>query len=174
MLFRSDQLGDLLRMALHTSNQQEVPLKQELEALHKYLDIEQTRLGPRLHVRMQVDADTLDTLVPNLLLQPLVENAVRHGIAPHSRPGSITVEARRQDDQLALHVTDSGYGVPPERLQALNSGVGLANTRARLERLYPGAHASTFSNGMTGFRVSVVLPYRPSLADVEPAEVEVA
>ena len=169
-----DQLGDLLRMALHTSNQQEVPLKQELEALHKYLDIEQTRLGPRLHVRMQVDADTLDTLVPNLLLQPLVENAVRHGIAPHSRPGSITVEARRQDDQLALHVTDSGYGVPPERLQALNSGVGLANTRARLERLYPGAHAFTFSNGMTGFRVSVVLPYRPSLADVEPAEVEVA
>lgn len=169
-----DQLGDLLRMALHTSGQQEIPLKQELEALRKYLDIEQTRLGSRLQVRMHIDADTLDAVVPNLLLQPLVENAVRHGIAPHSRPGTIVIEARRQDARLVLNVVDSGYGVPPDRLLALNGGVGLSNTRARLEHLYPDAHEFTFANGTTGFHVTVVVPFRPSLAEAEPAEVEVA
>ena len=91
-----DQLGDLLRMALNTSGRQEVPLKQELDALGKYLDIEQTRFGSRLRVLMQIDPDTLDAEVPNLLLQPLVENAIRHGISPHSRPGWIAVDAARQ------------------------------------------------------------------------------
>ena len=169
-----DQLGDLLRMALHTSNQQEVPLKQDLEALRKYLDIEQTRLGSRLRVRLQIDPDTLDANVPNLLLQPLVENAVRHGIAPHSRPGSIVVESTRQDQEVHLHVWDSGYGVAPDRLAALNNGVGLANTRARLEHLYPGAHRLDFANTADGFRVSVSIPFRPSLAEVEPVAAEVA
>lgn len=169
-----DQLGDLLRMALHTSGQQEVSLKQELEALRKYLDIEQTRLGSRLQVRMQIDADTLDARVPSLLLQPLVENAVRHGIAPHSRPGSIAVEARRQGERLVLTVFDSGYGVPPDRLLALNGGVGLSNTRARLEHLYPGAHEFTFANGAHGFTVTVIVPYRANVIDREPFEVGVA
>ncbi len=77
-----DRLGDLLRMTLNTSNIQEVPLKEELEMLQKYLDIEQVRFGDRLTRRHDIDPETLDALVPNFLLQPLVENAVRHGIAP--------------------------------------------------------------------------------------------
>lgn len=163
-----DQLGDLLRMALQTSTQQEVPLKQELEALRKYLDIEQIRLGSRLHVHIDIDPDSLDACVPNLLLQPLVENAVRHGIAPHIRQGSITVESRRDADRVRLQVTDSGDGVPPERLLALNSGVGLANTRSRLAHLYPGAHTFSFANHPKGFTVTIDLPYRPATVDVEP------
>ena len=99
-----DRLGDLLRMTLSTSNIQEVPLREELEMLQKYLDIEQTRFGSRLSVRMNIHPDTLDAHVPNLLLQPLVENAVRHGIAPHSRPGLIVVEAARVGGQLRLQV----------------------------------------------------------------------
>ena len=84
-----DRLGDLLRMTLHTSSTQEVPLKEELDVLQKYLEIEQTRFGNRLSVEMHIEPETLDAQVPNLLLQPLVENAIRHGIAPHARPGWI-------------------------------------------------------------------------------------
>lgn len=169
-----DQLGDLLRMALHTSNRQEVSLQQELEALRKYLDIEQTRFGARLRVQMLIEPDTLDASVPNLLLQPLVENAVRHGIAPHSRPGWLAVESARSGDRLVLQVRDSGYGVAPERLLALNNGVGLTNTRARLEHLYPSAHQFTFANVRDGFCVTVNIPFRRSVSEPEAVKVEVA
>jgi two-component system LytT family sensor kinase len=170
-----DQLGDLLRMALNTSGQQEVPLKKELDALGKYLDIEQTRFGSRLRVVMQIEPETLDAEVPNLLLQPLVENAIHHGISPHSRPGWVAVDAARHDDRLVLRVRDSGYGVPPERLLALNSGVGLANTRARLEHLYRRAHQFTFSNVEDGFCVTVALPFRTTtVAEDGAVRVEVA
>ncbi len=169
-----DQLGDLLRMALHSSEQQVVPLAQELEALRKYLDIEQTRLGPRLTVYWQIDPAALDADVPNLLLQPLVENAVRHGVAPHSRSGRLTVTAERTGGRLRLEVRDSGYGVEPERLRALNSGVGLSNTRARLEHLYPSAHSFSFANVDDGFAVTVDIPFQRTNPDSQAADAEVA
>jgi two-component system, LytTR family, sensor kinase len=157
-----DRLGDLLRMTLNTSNIQEVPLKEELELLQKYLDIEQTRFGSRLSVSMAIDPDTLDAQVPNFLLQPLVENAVRHGIAPHARPGRLTISSERAGDRLTLHIADSGNGVAPHRLTLLNQGVGLANTRARLEHLYRDKHALVFSNVDGGFRVTVSIPFTVS------------
>jgi hypothetical protein len=150
-----DRLGDLLRMTLQTSNIQEVPLKEELELLQKYLDIEQVRFGNRLAVVMTIDPDTLDALVPNFLLQPLVENAVRHGIAPHSRSGRLAVHADRDGERLSIRIVDRGDGVPPHRLTLLNQGVGLANTRARLEHLYRGDHSLVFSNADGGFCVTV-------------------
>ena len=153
-----DRLGDLLRMTLHTSNVQEVPLKEELEMLQKYLDIEQVRLGDRLIVSMVIDPEVLDAQVPNFLLQPLVENAVRHGIAPHARPGS-RGSAVRDGARLAIRIGDSGDGVAPHRLTLLNQGVGLANTRARLEHLYRGDHSLIFSNVNGGFRVSLSIPF---------------
>jgi len=169
-----DQLGDLLRMALHSSDHQVVPLEQDLQSLRKYLDIEQTRLGSRLSVSWHIDPDTLDAEVPNLLLQPLVENAVRHGVSPHSRPGRITISARHTDDRLTVEVADNGYGVDPERLQALNSGVGLSNTRARLEHLYPSAHVFGFANTDAGFRVTVEIPFRRGTPEVVGVSAEVA
>ena len=169
-----DRLGDLLRMTLNTSNIQEVALKEELELLQKYLDIEQTRFGPRLAVQMTIDPETLDALVPNFMLQPLVENAVRHGIAPHSRPGRITISAGRDGERLTIHIVDSGNGVAPHRLTLLNQGVGLANTRARLEHLYRDSHALVFSNVEGGFRVTVSIPFVVAGFATEPVEAGVA
>jgi signal transduction histidine kinase len=153
-----DRLGDLLRMALESSNVQDVPLKEELEILQKYLDIEQVRFADRLRVSMRIDPDTLDAQVPNFLLQPLVENAVRHGVAPHTRPGRVAIETERAGDRLVIRIRDSGDGVPPHYLTLLNQGVGLTNTRARLEHLYRADHAFVFSND-GGFCVTISIPF---------------
>jgi LytS/YehU family sensor histidine kinase len=154
------RLGDLLRMTLNTSNIQEVPLKDELDMLQKYLDIEQVRFGPRLGVTITMGPGTRDALVPNFLLQPLVENAVRHGIAPFARPGRLTVDASHENTRLTIRIVDSGDGVAPHRLTLLNQGVGLSNTRARLAHLYRGDHALVFSNlEGGGFEVAVSVPF---------------
>ena len=154
-----DRLGDLLRMTLHKSGIQEVSLKEELDVLEKYVEIERTRFGSRLTIDMQVQPETLDATVPSLVLQPLVENAIRHGIAPNARPGWIAVHASRDDHELVLQVQDNGDGLPPERLMALNRGVGLENTRARLSHLYPGRFEFTFSNLERGFCVTIRIPF---------------
>jgi two-component system LytT family sensor kinase len=163
-----DQLGDLLRMTLHTSGIQEVSLKDELDVLQKYVEIEQTRLGDRLRVKMHVQPETLDAQVPNLLLQPLVENAIRHGISPNARPGWIAIHAERTGSQLIIQIRDSGDGLPPDRLMALNRGVGLENTRARLEHLYPSAYQFAFSNLERGFCVTVRIPFQIEHTEAEP------
>ena len=160
-----DRLGDLLRMTLHKSGIQEVPLKEELDVLQKYVEIEQTRFGNRLTVEMHVQPETLDGQVPSLLLQPLVENAIRHGIAPNARPGWIAVYASRDERDLVLQIRDSGDGLPPDRLMALNRGVGLDNTRARLEHLYRDRYQFTFSNLERGFCVTIRIPFQ---ADSHP------
>jgi len=154
-----DRLGDLLRMTLHKSGIQEVSLKEELDVLGKYVEIERTRFGNRLTIDMQVQPETLDAQVPSLVLQPLVENAIRHGIAPNARPGRITVSAERKNDELVLQVLDNGDGLPPERLMALNRGVGLDNTRARLSHLYPDHFEFSFSNLDRGFCVTIRIPF---------------
>jgi two-component system, LytTR family, sensor kinase len=153
-----DRLGDLLRLTLDTTENQVVPLKRELDVLQKYLEIEQTRFGPRLSVVTDIDPDTLDANVPNLLLQPLVENAVRHGIAPHARPGKVSIRSTRERSRLVIEIRDSGDGVSSDRLAALNRGIGLGNTRARLEHLYPSGHQFTFANVEGGFSVLVDIP----------------
>ena len=155
-----EQLGNLLRMTLDTSSAQQVTLQEELDVLQTYLGIEQTRFGGRLAVDVEAEPEVLDAMVPNLLLQPLVENAIRHGIAPNARPGWITVHASREGDELVLQIRDSGDGLPPYRVVALNQGVGLSNTRARLERLYPSAFHFTFANVNDGFCVTVSLPFQ--------------
>lgn len=153
-----DRLGDLLRMALDSAAVQEVPLQDELDMLRKYLEIEQVRFGDRLTVSIHAEPDTLGAQVPNFLLQPLVENAVRHGIAPHTHPGHVDVDARRVDERLVIRITDSGKGVAPDYLTLLNQGVGLTNTRARLQHLYGDRHECVFSNA-GGFCVTISIPF---------------
>jgi two-component system LytT family sensor kinase len=126
------RLSDFLRLTLDSAGVQEVSLKREMEYLDKYLEIEQVRFGERLVIHRDVRADTLDLMVPNLVLQPLVENAVRHGIAPRAAGGSIKVTARREGSALVIEVSDDGLG--PNGV--LIEGVGLTNTRARLAQLY--------------------------------------
>jgi signal transduction histidine kinase len=169
-----DRLGDLLRMTLNTSNIHEVSLKEELEVLQKYLDIEQVRLGDRMTVSIDIHPETLDAQVPNFLLQPLVENAVRHGIAPNARPGYLAITADRHGDRLAMQILNSGEGVPPHRLTLLNQGVGLANTRARLEHRYPNDHSLLFSNANPGFRVTVNIPFAIERTIADPIRVGAA
>ena len=152
------RLSDLLRYALESTDAQEVPLRQELDFLRRYLEIEQTRFGDRLAVRLEMAPETLDALVPNLLLQPLVENAIRHGIEPRAKPGQIELRSRCEGGQLKLEVRDNGVGLSPGR--KLEEGVGLSNTRARLEQLYGDRHRFALSEGPDGgLAVCLELPF---------------
>ena len=110
-----ERLSDLLRLTLDRIGTQQVTLKDELDFLQKYLEIERTRFGDRLQVHIDIDPDTLDAAVPNLLLQPLVENAIRHGIAPKIGGGRVDISARREGDDLCLVVRDNGVGPRPTR-----------------------------------------------------------
>ncbi len=118
-------LGDLLRMVLDGAGTQEVPFKQELEFLRNYLDIEQIRFRDRLKVVVDAAPDTFDARVPHLILQPLVENAIRHGITPRTTPGRLLVSARRINGDLHLMVRDDGAGLPSPLGPAETRGVGL-------------------------------------------------
>ena len=129
------RLSDLLRIALDQRGAQEVALKDELEFLEKYLEIEQTRFGDRLVVRYDVEAETLDAQVPNLILQPLVENSVRHAVAVRIEPGLIEIRARRVGTNLELSVHDNGPGL----LQDPGHARGQEGRRAGQHPLPPGA-----------------------------------
>jgi hypothetical protein len=158
------RLGDLLRLALEDFGVQEAPLARELEIARSYLEIEQARLGPRLHVEWDIAADLGDALVPTFLLQPLIENAVHHGIAPRSDPGRIEIRVRRHGTELHLEVSDDGPGLPVGG--SSKGGVGLANTRARLLHLYGPAQRLELSNGRhNGCIARVTLPFHEMSAE---------
>lgn len=154
-------LSDFLRYVLDNTGAQEVSLKHELNFLESYLAIERIRFKDRLQVDIDVDPEVLSACVPNLILQPLVENAIRHGIEPTDRPGRIDVVARREGNQLRIRVQDNGVGLPEDWTLEAQQGVGLANTKARLERLYGDDHHLGFSNAPAGgLMATVVIPFR--------------
>jgi two-component system LytT family sensor kinase len=135
------RLGELLRRTLDLKDAQEVPLSEEVDFLKLYLEIEQMRFQERLTVRFNIEPKTLSLLVPHLLLQPLVENAIRHGIEPRERPGRVEVSSRVSDgDTLELRVRDDGNGFVETAAGNRREGVGLANVRSRLTHLYGAAH----------------------------------
>jgi signal transduction histidine kinase len=153
------RLSDLLRTALDSSDTQEVTLRQELEFLQRYLEIEQTRFGRRLTVKTDVAPDTLDARVPNLILQPLVENAIRHGIEPHAKPGRVELRAQREAGTLVLEVCDNGAGIQKD--EPAGERVGLSNTRARLRTLYGEAHGFELRDAPEGgLLVRLIIPFR--------------
>jgi|GEM_PF-464545 two-component sensor histidine kinase len=154
-------LSELLRLALDGSAQQEVTLRRELELLDRYLDIQQVRFGDRLKVERELDAAALDARVPTLILQPLVENAIKHGIEPRADRGVIGIAARREGSVLQVVVRDSGGGLASSKQPRDREGIGLANTRARLEGLYGNASRMTLRNGADGgFSVEMEMPFR--------------
>ena len=155
-------LSDLLRMSFENLEVQEISLKQELEFLEKYLEIEQMRFHDRLTVDMQIAPETLEASVPNMVLQPLVENAIKHGIAPRSAGGRIDIEATRKNGDLKISVVDDGLGVPFGDLENLADGVGLSNTKRRLRHLYGEAHHFELrAPGKKGLRVDLTIPFKP-------------
>jgi two-component system, LytTR family, sensor kinase len=154
-------LSDLLRTSLENRHQV-VALRQELEFLDRYVEIEQVRFRDRLTVERDIDADTLDAEVPSLLLQPLVENAIGHGLSRQPGPGTILIESRIVDGEtLELCVLDTGPGFQHSGNDRGRTGVGLANTRARLEQLYGARQQLRLDNRPEGgARVCVRLPLR--------------
>ncbi|MDQ6888297.1 MAG: histidine kinase [Gemmatimonadota bacterium] len=174
-------LSELLRLSLYTGTAQEVALRQELETLEHYLQIQQIRFSDRLTVTMAIEENTLDAYVPNLILQPVVENAIRHGIAPRATGGCIEIGARRENGTLMLWISDDGVGLTGDahstpRLngaRTLSSGVGLQNTRARLSHLYGERQACDLSGRPGGgCTVTIALPYHTRPVVESPRRVE--
>jgi two-component system LytT family sensor kinase len=153
------RLGDLLRSTLELPGSAEIPLGDEIQLVQRYLEIEQVRLGDRLQVEVKVEEGCWRALVPPMLLQPIVENAIRHAIAPRNEPGCIRVGATLSGAQLMMTVEDDGPGMPTSHLPA--SGIGLANTRERLAHMYPGVNSLTLGRSTAGgVLVTISIPFR--------------
>jgi len=158
-------LSHLLRGALQASKDHEVVLRNEIELLRNYLEIEQTRFQDRLETHVTVDPKALDAMVPYFILQPLVENAIRHGDASH-----IEISATRDNGTVRLAVTDDGQGIAMGARKRTGNGIGLANTRARLEKLYGAEHTFELRNLPAGGAVAAItIPFRPGESDAAEA-----
>lgn len=156
-------LSEFLRMVLTLSGEQEVALEREISLLDRYVDIQSVRFGDQLRVTIEATPEARQGLVPSLLLQPLVENAIRHGISPRAEGGNIRVTAHRVGDELLIEILDDGVGSRARRTRQRSRGIGLGlvNTTTRLVHLYGAEHR--FSHGDRkegGYRVEIAIPYR--------------
>jgi signal transduction histidine kinase len=159
-----ERLGDVLRHVLRGSSELETPLASEVGFLEKYLEIEQARFGDRLAVSFAIDDDAAGALVPQLIVQPLVENALRHGLAPRAQPGQLSIAARRTGDALQIEVADDGLGLRDG--WDADDGVGIPNVRARLARMYgPAGQLALASPARGGVIATLTLPYHRALDD---------
>jgi two-component system, LytTR family, sensor kinase len=154
------RLSDLLRITFDRSGEPKVSLKEEMDFLQKYLDIEQTRFQDRLTVHVRVEPEALDGEVPRMILQPIVENAIKHGIAGRHGGDSVQITAGLQGARLWMQVHDNGGGLHVGTLKALRTGVGLSNTRARLDCLYGRHYRLEFSDTRGGLSVLIEIPFQ--------------
>ena len=156
-------VSDLLRHAVETTRVQEVPLSEELALLRLYTQIQKVRFGERLRITWDIEEATLGAAVPHMLLQPLVENAIKHGLEAHSKAGRIAIASRRRGGELWLSIRDDGPG-PLGRSPTRGSGMGLRNVRSRLQQLY-GERQSLLLAPATGggTEVTVLLPLTASV-----------
>jgi two-component system LytT family sensor kinase len=153
------KLSALLRRLLR-SHEHFVTLRDELESVDEYLDIEVVRFGPKLRVRKEIDPDTLELIVPSMILQPLVENSIKHGLSRKVGTGSITIRSQRENGRATIEVEDDGMGFLPDRLdQPMSSGIGLANVRERLRVIYGATYQLTLtSEPGRGTRARIEIP----------------
>ena len=159
------RLSDLLRLTIDSIGQHEVTLRQELEFVQKYLEIEDIRFQERIALDLRVASETLDAMVPSMVLQPLVENSIRHGFGATRRGGAILLEAKRAGDTLVLTVADNGKGFAGDVLATPDDGLGLANTRRRIEQIYGPGHSLHCSNLATsGASVVIQIPFHTATA----------
>jgi signal transduction histidine kinase len=166
-------LGDLLRWSLNDNSAQEVTLSSELDFIGRYLAIEQFRFPDRLRVEIDVPKDLLTASVPNLILQPLVENAIRHGIAKSSTGGRLHISAKQQNGWLELSVQDDGPGIPSGWALDQQQGIGLENTRSRLEKLFHNQYEFIVQNAApTGAQALIKIPYHRLIQAESHAKVQ--
>jgi sensor histidine kinase YesM len=162
------RLSEFLRLSLETNVEQEVTLARELDFIERYLEIERVRFDERLEVTYQIDPATYDLLVPNLLLQPLVENAIKHGISRLARGGKLVIGAIGGNETLSVFVANSGPGLSSDPLKAERKGIGLSNTVSRLTALYGLAHRFELKNWHEGgVEAWVTFPVRPASVQQE-------
>jgi two-component system, LytTR family, sensor kinase len=167
------RLGDLLRLTLSRATTAEVSFRRELEILRLYLEIERTRFHDRLEISYDVQPATLTALVPDLVLQPIVENAIRHGVSPKAGTGRIQVRSRRDGDWLTLEIRDNGAGLSQTRPRP--DGIGLSTTRARLERLYGERQELTLENLPEGGCVARIrIPFQLTTDDRQDAPIDLS
>jgi two-component system LytT family sensor kinase len=160
------RLSDFLRLSLEDSGVQQVTLDDELRFVDLYLDIERVRFDERLTVEFDIDPEARDALVPNLFLQPLVENSIRHGISHRISGGHIVIVARREQSRLLISVADNGPGTDLTALEPLREGVGLSNTRARLRQLYDERQQLTLCRPTGGgVEVRILIPFETGEAE---------
>lgn len=152
-------LSDFLRRVLEGSEKQQVTLGEEMEYLRKYLDIQKVRFGDRLDVRLDVPSELFGAQVPSLILQPMVENAIKHGIARQARGGTLRVAASQAGGVLTLRVYNDGPTLPAD-WERSRSGIGIPNVRTRLQSLYGDACELKIHNQDEGVEVSLSVPYR--------------
>lgn len=169
-----EQLGDLLRLALDHAEDQVIPLQRELAFVDRYMKLQKIRYEDRLDVVLDVDPTALHALVPTFILQPLLENAIRHGIATRSTPGQIEIQAWCEGDRLHLSVRDDGPGLAPDWDLERGAGVGLSNTRERLRRLYGDGQSFHIEGPVGGgvqvdLRLPLQLEPRPAAPPARPA-----
>lgn len=157
-----EDLGHLLRIKLEQHQQQFIPLYQEIDFVKKYLKIEQTRLQERLNVQIQIEPETNSAKVPNFILQPLVENAIRHGISQKKSGGRLEIIAKKQEQSLLLIIKDNGIGI-----QSSKKGVGLQNTTERLQTLYHNQHQFLAENLQEGgVQITITFPFELMVGDL--------
>jgi LytS/YehU family sensor histidine kinase len=156
-------LGDLLRVALKDQTQAECTLATEMALVDAYVAIEQMRFGERLSVLRDIELETEKALIPAFLLQPLIENAIKHGLRAENKSGSIWIKSFRDSSQLVLTVSDNGVGLPNDRIAELEMGIGLSSTCERLARMYAQQHSFSIRPlAEGGAEVRVALPFRNS------------
>jgi sensor histidine kinase YesM len=165
------RLSDMLRMSLESSQTHEVPLRDELRLLEPYLEIQRVRFGSRLSVEIKIDPAAANGLVPNLILQPLVENAIRHGFEPQLGAGWVRIEATRNGNVIVIRISDNGPGLPGNGVDSIREGVGISNTKARLRHLYGDDYEFAISNGAEqGAVITLGIPWHTADEDPKHAE----
>lgn len=154
-------LGDFLRRAIEDSQRQEVPLSEEIDHLQKYLEIQKIRFADRLTVDLEVPADVLESQVPSLVLQPMVENAIQHGISQRTQGGKIRIRAFRSNRRLMLQIYNDGPSLAHDNGEMSHSGVGMSNVRTRLKSLYGDSFEFSLKNqGPHGVEAVLSLPFK--------------
>ncbi|MCP4724954.1 MAG: sensor histidine kinase, partial [bacterium] len=154
-------LSDLLRISLEMTDKQEITLKDELEFIQKYIEIQKTRFKDRLNVEIDIQPETLDAAVPTLILQPITENAFAHGISPHERKGIIKIASRKENGTLVMEVHDNGDGIDPDKKTEGPNGIGLSNSRERLRQIYSEKHSFGLKDSsLGGLLVQIEIPYK--------------
>ena len=155
------RLSDLLRIALESTESQEITLRKEMTFLMSYLDIQEMRFQDRLQIKLNISPETLNLLVPNMILQPFVENVFIHGFEPLGNKCKIEISAQIKDNSLILQISDNGPGLPESENIDENNGIGISNTRKRLHQLYGEDFTIEFANNANaGMRVTMVIPHR--------------